>query len=273
VEPGFGFIATGERPVGNQRYIHIHDGRWLPAAGVTRARPSTFAGIRFATGDSTHIAWVIAAQAAIRAAPRSTADSIATRTLHTRLNLTGDCASGWCPLVVGWVRASDLAVAQIAARPAGVDQAQRWVDVDLNAQTLLAFEGDRPIYATLISTGIGDPGSPLSTPVGIHHIRSKHDVLRMDNLEHTGVAPYAYDVPLAQVFSDGKALHAALWHDRFGHPTSHGCINLAPRDAEWLFDFTEARTNAAHPGTVVRIRGTTPDAPGTIDTPAADTGR
>jgi hypothetical protein len=86
----------------------------------------------------------------------------------------------------------------------------------------------------------------------------------MDNLEHTGVDFYAYDVPLTQYFKDGKALHAALWHDQFGRARSHGCVNLSPRDAAWLFGFTsptlapaapEIVSTAAHPGTVVRVRG------------------
>ena len=80
----------------------------------------------------------------------------------------------------------------------------------------------------------------------------------MDNLEHTDVIPYSYDVPLAQYFSAGKALHAALWHDRFGIPTSHGCVNLAPVDAEWLYDFTEAQVGMTRRGTTLRIRGQRP---------------
>ena len=86
----------------------------------------------------------------------------------------------------------------------------------------------------------------------------------MDNLEHTGVEPYAYDVPLTQYFNEGKALHAAPWHDHLGRPRSHGCINLSPADARWLFDFTspslapgqtEVAATSARPGTLVRVRG------------------
>ena len=86
----------------------------------------------------------------------------------------------------------------------------------------------------------------------------------MDNLEHTDVVPYSYeDIPLVQYFTDRVALHAALWHQRFGHPASHGCINLAPADAERLFAFTSPRLPSAdgelyvRPGgvaTVVRVR-------------------
>jgi lipoprotein-anchoring transpeptidase ErfK/SrfK len=46
------------------------------------------------------------------------------------------------------------------------------------------------------------------------------------------------EVPWVQYFSEGYALHGAYWHDAFGQPRSHGCINLSPKDARWLFHFT-----------------------------------
>jgi hypothetical protein len=78
------------------------------------------------------------------------------------------------------------------------------------------------------------------------------------------VVPYSYeDIPLVQYVTERVALHAALWHRRFGHPASHGCINLSPADAERLFAFTTPRlapgqTGVAAseilPGTAVRVR-------------------
>jgi hypothetical protein len=81
--------------------------------------------------------------------------------------------------------------------------------------------------------------------------------------------PYSLeDVPYVQFFKGAYALHGAFWHDRFGRPSSHGCINLAPEDARWLFDWTTPTVprafHAAYPsesagrGTVLVIRGTTP---------------
>ena len=84
----------------------------------------------------------------------------------------------------------------------------------------------------------------------------------MDNLEHEGVIPYYYEsVPFTQYFG-GKALHGTYWHDGFGEPRSHGCINLSLADAAWLFSFTEphlptsAREIAAQdgPSTLLRVR-------------------
>ncbi len=267
VGPGFGFVATEERSVGGRRYVRIQDGRWLPSGDVTRSRPSTFTGSRIAPGEMPHLGWVITSEAQVRASPSASAPLVTTRPRHTRVALTGPCASGWCPLPVGWIRETDLAIPASAPRPGRVGPQERWLDIDLPSQTLVAYQGDQPVYATLISAGIGQRGSPLATPSGLFSIVSKHALVRMDNLDHTDVIPYAYDVPLAQFFTDGKALHAALWHDRFGQPTSHGCVNLAPRDAEWLFAFTKpalspgspvVSATTTRPGTLVRVRGDRP---------------
>jgi hypothetical protein len=257
-------VVSGERTVGGRRYAQIADGRWLPAADLARARPSSFAGTVVAPGDPLRFGWVAVPEAVVLRGPTPGAAVVTTRPFHSRLAFSGPCQAGFCPLAVGWVRARELALPAAAPRPARVGPVEPWLDVDLASQILVAYRGAEPVYATLVSTGIGDPGSPLATPTGTFTIRSKHRLVRMDNLEHTGVVPYVYDVPLAQYFADGKALHAAPWHDRFGHPASHGCINLAPGDAEWLFAFTsptlprgaaEIGATPARAGTVVRVRG------------------
>ncbi len=68
-------------------------------------------------------------------------------------------------------------------------------------------------------------------------IHTKHVTVTMDG-DETGDEFDLRDVPFVQYFTDGYALHAAYWHDDFGVPRSHGCVNLAPVDAAWLFGFT-----------------------------------
>ena len=108
-------------------------------------------------------------------------------------------------------------------------------------QSLVAYEGTRPVFATLVSTGVdglGDPEETHSTVRGAFVIHTKHVTATMDSDEEGDVFDLR-DVPYVQYFHEGYALHGAYWHDSFGIPRSHGCINLSPPDASWLFAWTE----------------------------------
>jgi hypothetical protein len=139
---------------------------------------------------------------------------------------------------------------------------EHWIDVSIANQTLVAYEGTTPVYATLVSTGeagSGDPETTKSTIMGEFRIFAKHLTTTMSS-EVIGEEFQLKDIPYVQYFREGYALHAAYWHDDFGIPRSHGCINLAPEDARWLFDWTEprvpARWHGAHAdtsGSVVSI--------------------
>lgn len=116
-----------------------------------------------------------------------------------------------------------------------------WLSVSLLRQTLVAFRGSVPIFATLVSTGVGgtaDPSETHATVQGVFRIHTKHITKTMTGNEADD--PYDLrDVPYVQYFHEGYALHAAFWHDSFGQPRSHGCINLSPSDARHIFHGTE----------------------------------
>ena len=86
---------------------------------------------------------------------------------------------------------------------------------------------------------MGDPAETHSTVRGTYTIHSKHVSATMDGDEAAGDSYDLRDVPYIQYFFEGYALHGAFWHDDFGKPRSHGCINLAPTDAAWLFEWTD----------------------------------
>jgi len=114
----------------------------------------------------------------------------------------------------------------------------QWIDIDIEQQVLVAYEGPTPTFATLVSTGRNTRES--KTPIGIFQIWAKLDFTDMDDLERTDVDKnYAIqDVPWVQFFKGSYGFHAAFWHDDFGRRRSHGCINLSPADARYLFSFT-----------------------------------
>ena len=129
------------------------------------------------------------------------------------------------------LRDTAIRIVDRVKRPKHTGKSERWIRVDLDRQTLTAYEADRPVFATLISSGAGEH----VTPTGVFRLHAKHVATTMaDDMAADG--PYSIeDVPWTMYFLGGYALHAAFWHDKFGNRRSHGCVNLAPRDARWLF--------------------------------------
>ena len=115
----------------------------------------------------------------------------------------------------------------------------RWIDIDLSAQRLTAYEGSRPVFNALVSTGL--PRTP--TVQGRFKVYVKYRSTTM-----SGPGYRLPGVPYTMYFYKGYGLHGAYWHNNFGHPMSHGCVNLRTTDAQWLF-------NWASVGTVVNIHG------------------
>ncbi|EYF00356.1 Hypothetical protein CAP_0884 [Chondromyces apiculatus DSM 436] len=140
------------------------------------------------------------------------------------------------------LRAEDVVVVSgPRTMPAWAVGGRKWIDVSILRQSLVAYEGTRPVFATLVSTGadgLGDPKKTRSTIQGAFLIHTKHVTVTMDGDEDDEDRFDFRDVPFVQYFTEGYALHAAYWHDEFGTPRSHGCVNLSPRDAAWLFGWT-----------------------------------
>jgi lipoprotein-anchoring transpeptidase ErfK/SrfK len=112
--------------------------------------------------------------------------------------------------------------------------------VDVGRQTLSCFEGDTEVYFCRVSTGAkydmyGNPVEKWSTPVGSYLISRKFVSLQMSG----GTTGAPYDLPgigWVSVFATGGvAIHATVWHNDFGTPKSHGCVNTLPDDAKWIF--------------------------------------
>ncbi len=165
-----------------------------------------------------------------------------------------------------WLPFAGLRIARLREDPAGFSrEGRKWIDVSIRQQLLVAYEGTRPVYATLVSTGRGgmdDPQETHATIRGTFMIHAKHLTGTMDGDEATDEAYDLRDVPYIQYFHQGYALHGAYWHDKFGRLRSHGCINLPPAAAAWLFEWTEPQVPekwhaALNPnaGTLVYIHG------------------
>ena len=158
-----------------------------------------------------------------------------------------------------WLSDQDASRIDPARRmPAWGKNGERWLDVNLSKQTLVAYQGEKPVYATLVSSGeagLDDSDKTTATKRGIFRIHTKHVSSTMSS-DEVGEEFELRDVPYVQYFEKGYALHGAYWHDRFGTPKSHGCINLAPEDARRLFFFTEPALPTGWHGVLQPLTGT-----------------
>jgi len=110
---------------------------------------------------------------------------------------------------------------------------EKWIDVNLTTQTVTAYEGQTPVYSALASTGMW--GTP--TVVGTYYIYAKYVSAPM-----SGPGYYLPNVPNVMYFFKGYGLHGAYWHNNFGTPMSHGCVNLSLPDAEWFYNWAPMNT-------------------------------
>ncbi len=162
------------------------------------------------------------------------------------------------------VKADVMRQPDVQPIPQGLEAWDRWIDVDITKQMLVAYEGSRPVYVTLVSTGKkGSDEEPFETPTGRFRIRSKQITSNMDGATATDGNYAIQDVPWVMYFQGSYALHGAFWHESFGYTRSHGCVNLGATDARWLFYWTTpflpdkwhgVSSSDANPGTTIVIR-------------------
>ncbi|MGB3693650.1 MAG: L,D-transpeptidase [Spirulinaceae cyanobacterium] len=110
---------------------------------------------------------------------------------------------------------------------------QRWLEIDLSDQRLFAWEGNTQVHAVIVSTG----KSSTPTPTGKFTIGQKLPQQRMQ-----GAGYSLPNVPHVMYYSGNYAIHGTYWHNNFGIPVSHGCINLAPDQASWFYDWAALGT-------------------------------
>lgn len=241
MQRGFYVSIDREEIDGDRRFFRTVRGSYVPSDVLTEAQPPSMRGVVLGGSWRPPIGFVF--RRGVRSLVRdpvsgafTPADAIE---VHTPLLLEEQPIErrGGVYRVTreGLVlRESAMRLVPVTPRPEGVAETDRWIHVDLSEQTLVAYEGDRPVFATLVSTG--RPG--FETPIGTFRIQSKHVSTTMDDPDSVTDAYSIEDVPWTMYFEGSYALHAAFWHDSFGHVRSHGCVNLAPADARWLFQWT-----------------------------------
>ncbi len=149
------------------------------------------------------------------------------------------------PLLVeqGWVKlpeggyVSDDHISRIrpAPRPPRLKPDERWIAVDIKEQLFHAYEGEQLIRVIPCSTGIRGNTKPgmyrIQWKRRMQTMRLRHGRLRVEDVQWVMYYHRRNDI----------AIHSAYWHHNFGKPVSHGCVNLPPGDARWVFEWSTPR--------------------------------
>lgn len=259
--------ARGVTRVAGKRYWITSGGELIDAGVIATFSPSRFRGIALDDQLTLPLAWVHARKhprAAITLYDAPDGAAIGTLPARAVVSITEDTGGPFVRTPDGWLARRDLRIAAPASPPAEVAGGEKWFDIDLDEQVLVAYEGVTPVYATLVSTGKWDH----RTPAAIARVASKLETATMssDKRDVYSVA----DVPWTMYYDGNFALHTSYWHDGFGDPRSHGCVNLAPRDARLLYHWsspdappgwTAVYGDEDTPGSLVRVRSRAQPAP------------
>jgi hypothetical protein len=234
---GFNFVTATDLSVDG--WIQIQGGQWIPRELATYTEPSYFNGVTFSEDTVFPFAFVLDLSMIYTSEyPGGPASTETGRFLrrYERVNIfaTAYDDEGWRWYMIGpnqWVKQTFVAKVQPVERPEDVEG--RWVSVDLYEQTLIAYEDDTPVFATVVATGI----PPYDTNEGLFTVWAR---LPADGMAGATGAPEAYAlqlVPWVMYFDGGISLHGTYWHDLFGYRQSHGCVNLTISDARWVYEF------------------------------------
>lgn len=208
--------------------------------------PSTFRGVELADGALLPVAFVMSRYAGrYRLDERGALHRDGSFEYRAGVRLSGQVRTGgFAETAEGdWV--AGVALRRIEPResfPSFATGDRKWLDISIKSQSLVAYRGTRPVYVTLVSTGrggMGDPEKVDATVRGTFMIHHKAVSSTMDGDEDRADSYALQDVPFVQYFHKGYALHGTYWHDEFGKLRSHGCVNLSPVDAAWLFEWTD----------------------------------
>ena len=246
--PNSGFALLDVVEHEGRRFGLTTDLELVPLDRLTRVEPSAFHGIALDERTTLPLVFVRARHAALYSGSperglkqvRALGYREAVPVTERRVKIDG---AYYLETQAGeWIRDAELVkVSAKQPMPPGVREGRTWLHVSIVEQSLVAFVGSRPVFATLVSTGAGGLGDPLTThatPRGEFRIHTKHVTATM-NGDELGDEFDLRDVPYVAFFTQGYAFHAAYWHDAFGTARSHGCVNLSPLDARWLFHFSE----------------------------------
>jgi len=233
IDPGFTYVTVSGR---QGDWIQINAGQWMAASQLAVARPSEFAGVYLDRDLKYPMAWMLVPTypSAYPGAAGDQSRPIIER--YTRVNIFAtSVVDGWEWYLIGpeqWVRQTSVARVLLIDRPEKVKG--RWFAIDLFEQVLVAYEEDRPVFATLISSGLPD----WDTNEGTFNVTIRQRNGHMSGAEGQTDFYSLENVPWVMYYDGAISIHGTYWHDGFGYRHSHGCVNMTITDAYWVFNWS-----------------------------------
>lgn len=233
LDEGFNYVTVNQQ---QGDWVEINAGQWVPASQLAVARPSDFTGVYLDKPLEYPMAWVLIPShpSPYPGAPGDQNRPIMPR--YTRVNIfTAVEVDGWEWYLVGpqsWIKQTSVARVLTVERPPQVKG--RWFAVDLYEQTVIAYEEDTPVFATLISSGLPE----WSTNEGIFKVWTRQVNGHMSGAEGQTDFYSLENVPWVMYFDNAISFHGTYWHDGFGYRHSHGCVNMTITDAHWIYQWS-----------------------------------
>lgn len=244
LDAGFNYLTTQGEQDG---WTQINPDEWVLTENLRQALPSRFAGVLLPEEPLPHtVAWVLVNTVPSREpGAEPTAGDLAVLR-YTLINIYASVeVDGWRWYQIGvdqWIDQRMVAKVLPVERPAEVDT-ERWVSVDLYEQVVIAYEGTKPVFATLVSSGLEE----WPTNEGLFHVYVRYPRTIMSGAHGQPDFYYLEEVPWTMYFDDDIGLHGTYWHDGFGYRHSHGCVNLSITDASWLYNWASTEIDLTVP--------------------------
>lgn len=245
VEPGFLFLSYIDRFDHNGKEVFmLEPGVFVSESGTSYYTPPEFQGLLIDEPPNRHFGWMMGGLFTYQAPGSEQPQTSHWVSRYDLIQIFDTVELGeqvW--YMIGpdeWVEQKLVAlVYPEITRPAEIP-ADRWIAVNLFEQTITVYENDEIIFASLVSSG----SRGWWTQPGVFQIYAKLERDTMRGAFESDRSDYYYleDVPWVMYYDGARALHGAYWHNNYGYPTSHGCINVSHADGNWLYEWAEEGT-------------------------------
>jgi hypothetical protein len=246
LEGGLVYVTyTDVQEIGGKNYYMIEYGQWMRRGDISPNQLySPFAGLQFSSTPYRLFGWVLDAQVIGQIQPRKAPsqsaalagvfiDQFQVIQVYETREVEG---LRWYQIAPEqWLESRQVRLVLQNPTPQDGVTNNRWIEVNLEQQTLSVYQDGQLVFATLIATGL--PG--VWTRPGLFQIYERHESTLMRGAFEADRSDFYFleDVPWTMYFDDARALHGAYWRARFGFEQSHGCVNLSVADSHWLFNW------------------------------------